>query len=62
MIKTAQSRAMSIVNRELIEVYKEIGRIIDEHQENGDWGDSIVKTLATDLQNAFPGMRGFFLS
>ena len=59
MIKTAQSRAMSFVNRELIEVYREIGRVIHHHQENGDWGDSIVKTLASDLQKTFPGMRGF---
>lgn len=50
---------MSAVNRELIEVYRDIGRIIHEQQDTGGWGESVVKTLASDLQKAFPGMRGF---
>lgn len=58
-IKSAQARAMSAVNRELIEVYRDIGQIIHEQQDTGKWGDSVVKTLASDLQKAFPGMRGF---
>ncbi|MCH9624982.1 MAG: putative nuclease YhcG [Chlamydiales bacterium] len=58
-IKSAQARAMSAVNRELIEVYRDIGQIIHEQQDTGGWGDSVVKTLASDLQKAFPGMRGF---
>ena len=33
--------------------------IIHEQQDTGDWGDSVVKTLASDLQKTFPGMRGF---
>jgi hypothetical protein len=37
-IKAAQTRAMSAVNRELIEVYRDIGRIIYEQQQNGEWG------------------------
>ena len=58
-IKSAQARAMSAVNRELVEVYRDIGRIIQEQQESGEWGDAVVKTLAADLQKIFPGMRGF---
>jgi len=58
-IKNAQSRALSSVNRELIEVYRGIGKTISEQQEHEKWGDSAVKTLASDLQKAFPGMRGF---
>jgi hypothetical protein len=41
---------MSAVNRELIEVYRDIGRIIYEQQQNGEWGDSVVRNLAKDLQ------------
>lgn len=58
-IKSAQARAMSAVNRELIEVYREIGRTIHEQQERGEWGNSVVDSLAQDLQKSFPGMRGF---
>lgn len=58
-VKAAQTRAMVAVNLELIHVYKEIGRIIYEQQQEANWGDAIVKTLASDLKKAFPGMKGF---
>ncbi len=58
-IKSAQARAMSSVNRELIEIYREIGETIHNQRESGEWGDSVVDHLAEDLQKSFPGMRGF---
>lgn len=57
-IKAAQTRAMQAVNKELIEVYRDIGRIIYEQQQKGEWGDSVVKNLAKDLQKDFPRMKG----
>lgn len=57
-IKSAQARAMSAVNRELIEVYRDIGETIHKQQKNAQWGDSVVEKLASDLQKAFPGMKG----
>lgn len=58
-IKSAQTRALGAVNQELVNVYREVGKTIYEQQQVGRWGDAVVKTLAFDLQNAFPGMRGF---
>ncbi len=58
-IKTAQARALSAVNRELTEVYRDIGKTIHDKQKNGTWGDSVVELLAQDLQKDFPGIRGF---
>ncbi|MCH9617588.1 MAG: putative nuclease YhcG [Chlamydiia bacterium] len=58
-IMLAQQRAMGAVNRELIIVYRDVGKTIYDQQKIGDWGDSIVKTLARDLQKSFPGIRGF---
>lgn len=58
-IKASQLQALSVVNRELISVYREIGRTIHEQQEKAEWGSSIVEQLAKDLQNSFPGMKGF---
>jgi predicted nuclease of restriction endonuclease-like (RecB) superfamily len=52
-------RAMVAVNRELVEVYREIGRTIYKQQNNSEWGDSIIELLSKDLQNRFPGMKGF---
>ena len=58
-IKAAQARALKAVNQELIEVYRDIGRTIHEKQEQREWGDSVVERLAKDLQNGFPGIKGF---
>ena len=58
-IKEAQSRAMISANRELLSVYFYLGKIIYKQQKTAKWGDSIVEKLANDLQNSFPGMKGF---
>jgi predicted nuclease of restriction endonuclease-like (RecB) superfamily len=59
LIKTAQLKAISAVNQSLISTYRGIGQTIYEQQKTAEWGDSIVEQLAKDLQNSFPGMRGF---
>jgi predicted nuclease of restriction endonuclease-like (RecB) superfamily len=58
-IKAAQTRAMVFVNRELVTVYLDIGKTINEQQQHAEWGASIVEQFAKDLQNSFPGMKGF---
>lgn len=58
-ISQAQTRAMLSVNRELIQLYWEIGREIVQRQEREGWGKRVVERLAADLQKAFPGMGGF---
>jgi hypothetical protein len=40
-------------------VYRDIGQIIHEKQNAAEWGESIVKQLAKDLKNQFPGIKGF---
>ncbi|MBI1325404.1 DUF1016 family protein [bacterium] len=58
-VRQAQTRAMLAVNREMIQLYWEIGREIVERQEQAGWGRAVVERLADDIQNAFPGMSGF---
>ena len=58
-IRSAQLRAGLAVNRELIELYWQIGRSIVEHQRSDGWGKSVVERLAQDLQAEFPGIGGF---
>lgn len=58
-IRSAQYEALKTVNKELISLYWDIGRIIDEQQREKSWGRSVVETLAKDLQSEFPGIQGF---
>jgi hypothetical protein len=58
-VRQAQTQAMLSVNRELIQLYWDIGRRIVERQEKEGWGQSVVDRLAGDLQKAFPGSQGF---
>ena len=57
-IRIAQYEAMKAVNKEMIALYWDIGKKITDKQQLG-WGKSVVETLSKDLQNEFPGIRGF---
>jgi len=58
-VRTAQYSALKAVNKELIGLYWDIGRMIVKRQEKAGWGKSVVRRLASDLQIEFPGVRGF---
>lgn len=58
-IRTAQIKAALSVNRELIQLYWDIGRAIVLKQDTEGWGKSIVQRLSLDIQREFPGIAGF---
>ncbi|MHB1326040.1 MAG: PDDEXK nuclease domain-containing protein [Thermoleophilia bacterium] len=58
-IRSAQYAALRAVNRELIGLYWDIGRMIVERQKDGIRGKEVTQRLAKDLQDEFPGIRGF---
>ena len=58
-IRSAQYEALKKVNKELIGLYWDIGRMIVEKQGKHKWGKSIVENLAKDLQSEFIGISGF---
>jgi predicted nuclease of restriction endonuclease-like (RecB) superfamily len=58
-VRTVQVKAAVAVNRELIQLYWDIGRLIVERQQQEGWGTSVIDRLASDLQKAFPGLKGF---
>jgi predicted nuclease of restriction endonuclease-like (RecB) superfamily len=58
-IRKAQYDALKAVNKELIDLYADIGRMIVERQEKEGWGKSVVEKLASDLRKEFPGIQGF---
>ena len=57
-VRAAQLRAVVSVNRELILLYWDIGRIIVEAQKTKGYGKQVVERLAEDLQKEFPGTAG----
>ena len=58
-IHSAQQRAVLAVNRELVQLYWQIGRDILARQAEQGWGAKVIERLAHDLRNAFPDMKGF---
>lgn len=58
-IYRSQLRAMKAVNKELIKLYYELGKMIMAKQETLGWGKSVVENLSNDLQEEFPGIQGF---
>jgi len=58
-IRAGQYQALRAVNKELIGLYWDIGRMIARRQEYEGWGKSVVKRLSDDLQQEFPGIKGF---
>ncbi len=58
-IRSAQYAALKAVNKELIALYWDIGRMIVERQQGESWGKAVVENLAHDLQDEFPGIKGY---
>ncbi len=56
-IAASRARAALSVNRELIELYWQIGREILRRQEERGWGAKVIDQLARDLKEE--GHRGF---
>ncbi len=47
------------VNRELIQLYLDINRLIVVRQEEAGWGKGIVDRLAAGIQRAYLSLQGF---
>jgi predicted nuclease of restriction endonuclease-like (RecB) superfamily len=58
-IHTAQQRASLAVNREMVQLYWQIGQDILARQAAQGWGAKVIERLSQDLRAAFPEMKGF---
>lgn len=58
-IQSGQTRALVAVNRELVRLYWDIGRIIQLRQKGEGWGAAIVPRLSRALHNELPELKGF---
>lgn len=61
-IRRSQYGTLRALNRELVALYWDIGRLIQDRQQGRTWGRRIVTRLVTDHQKEFPGMGGFSAS
>ncbi len=55
-IRIAQHRAILNANKEMIILYWNIGKIINEHSE---WGNKFLNNLSFEINNEFPSSKGF---
>lgn len=60
--RSAQSKAMVRVNRDMLELYWSIGRDLVEMKAEQKWGAGVVNQFSLDMRNAFPGETGFSIS
>src|SRR5262245_3296041 len=58
-IRESQVRASFSVNAELILLYWDIGRILDEQHQRQGYGAAVIPRLAQDLRHQFPDLTGF---
>jgi len=58
-IRSAQYEALKAVNKALVGLYWDIGRMIVERQESAGWGQGVVEKLAADIRVEFPEVSGF---
>ena len=58
-VRASRIRAAVSVNRELILLYWEIGRLILQRQEAEGWGARVIDRLSVDLNREFPDQKGF---
>ncbi len=58
-IRKAQIKVTLSANRDLVELYWDVGRSICEKQNNEGWGTKVIERLAADLSKEFPGVEGW---
>src|SRR3990167_7478573 len=56
-IRKARVQAAHAVNREAVNLYWWLGEQIFQHQQQYNWGKSIVEQLSKDLKLAFPDAK-----
>lgn len=57
-IQTARVKAHLAVNRELVQLYWDLGRLIVMRQKLEGWGKSLIEQLSDDLRSTFPEIKG----
>jgi predicted nuclease of restriction endonuclease-like (RecB) superfamily len=59
IIENAHVNAFRAVNRELINMYWDIGKYVSQRVADSGWGKSVVKDFSDFIQSRYAGIRGF---
>jgi len=57
-IRQAQIKATLSVNAEMLALYWDVGRLIDQRQSEKGWGKSVIPRLSKDIRNELPEIKG----
>lgn len=55
----AQQRAIYAANEEMLRMYWDIGKILQQSQQTDGWGKKTLQRLSVDLKNDYPEIKGF---
>jgi len=58
-IRAAQVRATLGANAEMLALYWDVGRMIEQRQKTEGWGAAVIPRLARDIRNDLPEVKGF---
>ncbi|MEA3450551.1 MAG: PDDEXK nuclease domain-containing protein [Bacteroidota bacterium] len=59
LISTAKQKAYQSVNKQLIELYWQIGKYLYLRVENEEWGKSVIKELSKFITSMHPNIKGY---
>ncbi len=59
IISQSRQNALKKVNEELIQMYWKVGEYLSVESTKVSFGDAYIDTVAKEIQNAFPGIKGF---
>ena len=59
IISQSRQNALKKVNDELIQMYWKVGEYLSTESTKALFGDAYIDTVAKEIQNAFPGIKGF---
>jgi hypothetical protein len=58
-VHSARQKIAFSINSQLLELYWEIGKEVNEKITNAHWGTNVIEKIATELSSEFPDIKGF---
>lgn len=59
IIDESRQNALRKVNEELIRMYWQVGEFLSNESKKASFGDAYIDAIANEIQDAFPGIKGF---
>ena len=59
IIENSRNSALKKVNEELIKMYWNVGEYLSDKSKNVSFGDAYIDSIAKEIQDVFPGIKGF---